>query len=130
VGAGAHRNRRAERVVTHLEHVHADVDQRTAPLQFFAADNAPVRATAPAQCLYARIEDAAELAAVGGALEELRARIESILEADDEFAAEPFGGRDHLFAFFRAAGERFFAQDGATSFHRADRAFRVQLVRR
>src|SRR5262245_28735789 len=71
-----------------------------------------------------------ELTAVSSPAQELRARVEAVLKADDELATEFFGGFDHPCAFFGTACQRLFAQHITTRFERADRTFGVQFVRR
>src|SRR5258708_4339082 len=104
----------------HFEHVDGDVDEWTATLKFFTSEYTPVRNSTPAQRLHACEHDVTELTAIGRLAKELRPRIEAVLKADDELAAQPFGGFNHLRAFSRASRERLFAQHVTPRFKRAD----------
>jgi hypothetical protein len=113
-----------------LEDVHAQVDQGAAALEVLAAEDAPARDPAAAQRLAADVEHLAELPGLHLVVEHLAARLEAVLEADDELLARPPRGLDHLRRLAGGHRHRLLDQHVLAGVQRRDRVLGVQAVGR
>ena len=110
--------------------MHSDVDHRTAALKFLPAKNAPVGDAATAKCLGANIKNLAQGTGLNQIAQHFRARLEAMLEADDELDTIFVGGIGHRLRLNSIHRHWFLAENMLAGAQSALRLLSVEIGRR